>query len=114
MREIAGTDNHTGGPMVGRSLFANDQFTFSETSEGLLTIEVAGSISYRARLISDLAHALRGDAPRTHCLFGLRNHYPDLAVPLLALANQIDWRPVTEVTFNEVALSARLPSRDEQ
>ena len=100
--------------MVGRSLFASTQFTFSETSGGLLTIEVADSVSYRSRLITDLAHALKGEAPKTHCLFGLRSHYPDLAGPLLALANQIDWRPVSEVTFNEGVLSARLPPREEQ
>lgn len=97
--------------MVGRALFASEQFTFTETPDGLLEVKVDGSVRSREKLLSDLFRALSGTAPKTHCLFGLRSFHPEFAGPLLALANHIDWRPVTDVTFNEGVLSAKLPPR---
>lgn len=97
--------------MVGRAMFANDQFTFTETPEGTLEIRVEESVRYRDKLLSDLARALRGEAPKSHCLYGLRSFHPDFAGPLLALANHIDWRPVSDVTFIEGVLNAKLPPR---
>jgi len=98
--------------MVGRALFASEQFTFTETPDGLLEVKVDGSVRSRDRLLSDLAQALNGTAPKTHCLFGLRSFHPEFAGPLLALANHIDWRPVSDVTFSEGVLSATLPPRE--
>ena len=99
--------------MVGRSMFAGGQFTFSETRDGLLTIEIAESVSNRSMLLDDLTVAFQPHPPRTHSLTALRARYPEFGAPLLALVDQIDWRPVSEVTFSEGTLSARLPPRDE-
>ena len=97
--------------MVGRALFTSDQFTFTETPEGLLRVNIAESVKQRDQLLRDLARALDGTAPRSHCLYGLRSFHPEFAGPLLALANHIDWRPVSDVTFSEGVLNVTLPPR---